>query len=56
MGEVRLNGGKSGQMAFQTKAGLQNQATGRLRRGNLPNDGAIWVTSPWKQSYLGYIG
>ncbi len=23
---------------------------------NLSNDGAIWVTSPWKPSYLGYIG
>ncbi|MHA1569172.1 MAG: hypothetical protein ACTSXZ_06865 [Alphaproteobacteria bacterium] len=22
----------------------------------LSNDGAVWVTSPWKPSYLGYIG
>ena len=23
---------------------------------NLSDDGAIWATSPWKPSYLGYIG
>ena len=23
---------------------------------NLSNHGALWVTSPWKPSYLGYIG
>ncbi len=32
-GGVCLNGGKSGQMAFRTRAGLQNHAIGWLRKG-----------------------
>jgi hypothetical protein len=32
-GKVCLNGGKSGQMAFQTRTDLQNQAIGWLRKG-----------------------
>ncbi len=32
-GGVCLNGGKSGQMAFQPRADLLNQASGWLRRG-----------------------
>ncbi len=33
MGEVRQNGGIFGQTAFQTEAGLQIQAIGRLQKG-----------------------
>ncbi len=41
--EVRLDGGNYGKMAFQARPTHQNQATGRLRRENQYNGGAIWV-------------
>jgi hypothetical protein len=47
MGEVRLNGGKSGQMAFQTKAGLQIQAIGWLRKGRGSLSGGMAVRFPY---------
>ena len=34
----------------------ENRAIRKAEAENLSNDGAIWVTSPWKPSYLGYIG
>jgi hypothetical protein len=46
MGEVRLNGGKSGKMAPQTWAGLQNQAIGWLRRKLCSLDGGTVVQFP----------
>ncbi len=52
MGEVRLNGGKSGQMAFQTRASLQNQAIGWLRKGCSSLGGGTLVQFPriWRAS------
>ena len=55
-GGVRLDDGKYGQMAFRTPPTDENQAILKAEAENLSNDGAIWVTSPWKPSYLGYIG
>jgi hypothetical protein len=41
-GGVRLDGGRSGQMNFQTRADLQNQAIGWLRKGcSSPDDGTV---------------
>jgi hypothetical protein len=46
MGKVRLNGGKSGKMAPQTRAGLQNQAIGWMRRKLCSLDGRKVVQFP----------
>ncbi len=40
-GEIRLDGGKNGQMAFRARPTDKNQAIGRLRRENHYNGGAI---------------
>jgi hypothetical protein len=53
---VCLDDGKYGQMAFQTPPTDENRAIQKAEAGNLSNGGAIWVTSPWKPSYLEYIG
>ncbi len=45
-GEVCLDGGKSGQIAFQPKAELQNQATGWLRKGCSFLDGGTVIRFP----------
>ena len=55
-GEVRLNDGKSGRMGFWTPPTDENRAIRKAETENRSNDGAIWVTLPWKPSYLGYIG
>ncbi len=41
-----LNGGKSGQMAFQARADLQNQAIGWLQRGYSFLDGSTAARYP----------
>jgi hypothetical protein len=55
-GEVRLDDDKIGRMGFWTPATDENRAIRKAEAEDLPNDGVIWVTSPWKPSYLGYIG
>jgi len=40
-GEVRLDGGKYGKMAYRARPTYQNQAIGRLRRENHYDGGAI---------------
>ena len=40
-GEVRLDGGKYGKMAFRAQLTHQNQTIGRLRRESKLNGGAI---------------
>ena len=52
-GWVCVDDDKIGRMGFQTLPNHQNQAVGFQRRENHSNGGAIWVTSLWKQSYLG---
>ena len=51
-GGVRLNGGKSGQMVFQMRADLQNQAIRWLPKGCISHGGGmvvrfsrIWMSS-----------
>ena len=56
MGEVRLNGGKSGQMVFQTRAGLQNHAIGWLRTGCSSLGGGSMVRFSRVGGYLGNVG
>ncbi len=46
MGEVRLDGGKSGQMAFQAWADRQNHAIGWLQRGYSSLGGGTVVRFP----------
>jgi AhpD family alkylhydroperoxidase len=53
---VRLDDDKIGRMGFWTRPADENRAIRNAEAENLSNDGAIWVTSPWKPSYLGYIG
>jgi hypothetical protein len=53
---VRLDDDKIGRMGFWTPPTDENRAIRKVEAENLSNDGAIWVTSPWKPSYLGYIG
>ncbi len=55
-GEVRLDNDKIDRMGFWTPPTDENRAIRKAEAGNLSNDGAIWVTSLWKPSYLGYIG
>ena len=55
-GGVCLDGDKIGRMGFWTPPTDENRAIRKAEAENLPNDGAIWVPSPWKPSYLGYIG
>ncbi len=55
-GELRLVNDKIGRMGFWTPPPDENRAIRKAEAENLSNDGAIWVTSPWKPSYLGYIG
>ncbi len=55
-GEVRLDDDKIGRMGFWTPSTDENRAIRKAEAENHSNDGAIWVTSPWKPSYLGYIG
>ncbi len=55
-GEVRLDDDNIGRMGFRTRPTNKNRAIRKAEVENLSNDGAIWVTSPWKPSYLGYIG
>ncbi len=42
-GQVRLDGGKYGKMAFRSRPTHQNQAIGRQRRDNHYTGGAIWI-------------
>ena len=54
--EVGVDGEKNDRMGFWTPPTDENRAIRKAEAENLSNDGAIWVTSPWKPSYLGYIG
>ncbi len=54
--EVRLDDDKIGRMGFWTPPTDENRAIRKAEAANLSTDGAIWVTSPWKPSYLEYIG
>ena len=56
MGEVRLNGGKSGKMAFQTRAGLPNQAIDCCGESSVPSTVARWYSFPEFAGYLGNVG
>ncbi len=47
---------KIGRMGFWTPPTDENRAIRKAEAENHSNDGAIWVTSPWKPSYLGFIG
>jgi hypothetical protein len=53
---VRLDDDKIGQMGFRTRPNHQDRAIRKAEAEKHSNDSAIWVTSPWKPSYLGYIG
>ena len=53
---MRLDDDKIGRMSFWTPPTDENRAIRKVEAENLSNDSAIWVTSPWKPSYLGYIG
>ena len=55
-GKVRLDDDKNGRMGFRTPPTDENRAIRKVEAENLSDDGAIWVTSPWKPIYLGYIG
>ncbi len=56
MGEVHLDDDKIGRMGFWTPPTDGNRAIRKVEAENRSNDGEIWITSPWKPSYLGYIG
>jgi hypothetical protein len=43
MGEVCLDDGNYGEMTFPARPTHENEATGRMRRENHYNGGAIWV-------------
>ncbi len=51
-GKVCLNGGISGQMAFQKRTDLQNQGIGWLRKGcrSLGGGSVVWFLQSWKSS------
>ncbi len=55
-GVLRLDDDKIGRMGFWTPPTDENRAIRKAEAESLSNDGAIWVASPWKPSYLGYIG
>jgi len=55
-GEVRLDDDKIGRMGFWTPPTDKNRAIRKAEAENLSNDGSIWFPSPWKPSYLGFIG
>ncbi len=55
-GGVCLNGGKSGQMAFRTRADLQNQALGWLRKDGVPLAVGRWYGFCNPGSHLGNVG
>ncbi len=48
--EVCLDGEKNDRMGFWTPPTDENRAIQKAEAENLSNDGAIWVTSPWKPS------
>ncbi len=54
-GKSRLNGGKSGKMAFQARAGYQNHAIGCLRGITVPSVVKM-VWSPQTGGHLGNVG
>jgi hypothetical protein len=56
MGEVRLNNGKSGKMAPQTRAGLPNQAIDCCGESSVPSTVARWYNFPEFGGYLGNVG
>ncbi len=47
-GGVWLNGEKNDRMGFWTPPTDENRAIRKVEAEDLSNDGAIWVTSPWK--------
>ena len=49
-GEARLDDDKIGRLGFWTPPTDENPAIWKAEAENLSNDGAIWVTSPWKPS------
>ncbi len=53
---VCLNGRKYGQMAFQTRTDLQNQAIGWLRRDAVLLAVERWYDFPEFGGYLGNVG
>ncbi len=55
-GEVRLDDGKYGQMAFRTRPTHQNRAIGQLRRGNYYNAVQFGYDSHESEGYLGNVG
>ncbi len=56
MGEVCLDDDKIGRMGFWIPPTDENRAIWKVEAENHYNGSAIGVTSPWKPSYLGYIG
>ncbi len=56
MGEVRLDGGESGQMAFQARADCQNHAIGWLQRGYSSLGGGTLVQFHEFGCHLGNVG
>jgi hypothetical protein len=55
-GGVCLNGGKSGQMAFQSRADLQNRAIGWLRKDRVPLAVDQWYDFHEFGCHLGNVG
>ena len=55
-GEVRLDNDKIGRMGFWTPPTDEIRAVRKIEAEYPTNDGAIWLTSAWRPSYLGYIG
>ncbi len=55
-GEVRLNGERTSQTAFQTRSNHQNQVVGWLPMDGYSPGGEMLVHSPRILSYLGNVG
>ncbi len=55
-GKVCLNGGISGQMAFRTRADLQNRAIGWLRKDGVPLAVDQWYDFHEFGCHLGNVG
>ena len=52
----RVDDDKIGRTGFWTPPTDENRAFRMAEAENLSNDDAMWITSLWKPSYLGYIG
>ena len=56
MGELRLDGGKSGQLACQARADAQNMPSGGCKAATVPLEVERWYDFPGFGGYLGKVG